>query len=176
MLTLNDSQTKYLSYEGPFEIEVISTLAQFLRKNINASDFVRRKLYRVFIELVQNVALYSADKALLAKNKTNGKGQVYIIEEKEVFRCVTINKILKEHASVLTKNCTDINNSTHDELRAKKKKLRALIKVQDTGAHIGLIMIKTYSGCPLEFKIIEDKEKDELYFYISATIKNELHS
>ena len=171
MLTFENSEPKYLRYEGPFEIEIISTLAQFLWQNINASDFTRRRLYRVFIELVQNVALYSLDRVLLHNNKTYGKGLVYIVEKDEEFTCTTINKIMKEHAPILTQNCTDINNSTVEQLRKKKKKLRELIKVQDTGAHIGLIMINMYSANPLNFKILNDAENDELYFYISASIR-----
>jgi hypothetical protein len=47
--------------------------------------------------------------------------------------------------------------------------LRKLASFQDTGAHIGLIMICMYSGHPLDFEIIET-ENGEKYFKIAATI------
>jgi hypothetical protein len=170
MLPYNDSEHLYLMYDGPFNIETISTLAKSLQDNTIATEHVRKKLYRVFIELVQNVALYSGNKILLARGTTVGKGKVFVHYINDGFTCTTINKIIKEHGDILVENCNNINAASSEYLRNKKKRLREVATFQDTGAHIGLIMIALYSGNPLQFEVINDKSTGDTYFKISASI------
>ncbi len=159
----------YLNYDGPFNIQIISGLAKFLSELTIATHSERRKLYRVFIELTQNVALYSSERTPLFNASAVGKGKVYIINKKEKFKCITINKIQKEHVSTLLKNCHEINNTPTEILRVKKRELYRLSGFQETGAHIGLIMIYLYSENKLDIEIIEEEE-NEIYFKIEATI------
>jgi hypothetical protein len=164
----------YLCFEGPFNIQIISSFAKFLSELTIASHSERKKLYRVFIELTQNVALYSIDRTPLSNNTTIGKGKVYILDEAEEFKCITMNKILKEHAPVLLNNCNEINATPVNILKIKKRELYRLSSFQDTGAHIGLIMIYLFSEHALDFEVIEVSD-NEIYFKIIATIKkNEL--
>src|ERR1035437_6081684 len=112
-----------ITYEGPFGIQLISVLAKFSQDNIDATDQVRGKFYKIFIELVQNVALYSFDKVVLSNGTSVGQGKVFITEETEEIKCATINEIQKEHGPILDANCADINQSNIYALRTKKKKL-----------------------------------------------------
>jgi hypothetical protein len=175
MLHYKDSESVYLSYEGPFNITMIADLAKSLVNNIIASEWVQKKLYRVFIELAQNVAFYSFNRVLLSNGSIIGKGKVYITYKETGLQCSTINKIMKEHAPILIKNCMEINQSTLNELHNKKKKLREITNFNDTGAHIGLIMICLYSENPIEFEVINDNHSGDTYFKISATITNNKH-
>ena len=159
-----------ITYEGPLSIQIISALAKFLQENINASEKVRDKLYRVFIELAQNVALYSFNRVALSNGTISGKGKVYIAENKNQLYCTTINEIQKEHGTILEANCTAINSSTKHDLRIKKNNLYKRSEFEATGAHIGLIMICIYAENPLSFEIINDKNTNKMYFKISATI------
>jgi hypothetical protein len=164
-------QGNILTYEGPFGIQIISALAKFLRENCDASELTRVKLYKVFIELAQNVALYSLDKVKFFNNSDIGKGKVNVIEAGNNLYCTTINEIQKEHGYILNANCAEINKATKNELQIKKKKLHRLAEFEDTGAHVGLIMISFYSENPLSYEIINDKDTDKMYFKISAIIK-----
>lgn len=165
----------YMTYDGPFIIQVISTFAKFLLENTVVTQHVSKKLYRVFIELAQNVALYSFERVELINGTFIGKGNVYITENTNSFQCTTINRIQEEHAPILIRNCTEINATPMKILRNKRRELFRLANFQDTGAHIGLIMIFIYSKNPIEFEIIR-KAKDEIYFRIVATIsKKEIH-
>jgi len=119
--------------------------------------------------LAQNVSLYSLERIDLINGSSIGKGQVTILENKNEFKCITINRIQKEHVPVLIGNCTEINATPIEVLRVKKRDLFRVAKFQDTGAHIGLIMIYIFSANPIEFEIIENKN-GELYFKIAATI------
>ncbi len=158
-----------MSYDGPFIIQIISTFAKFLLENTASTALVSKKLYRVFIELAQNVALYSLERTELVSGSSIGKGQVFILGDNHTFKCLTINRILKEHAPILIQNCSEINATSMELLRNKKRDLYKVANFHDTGAHIGLIMIYIYSGNPLEFEIIE-KENGDLFFKIAAII------
>ena len=159
-----------MTYEGPFGIQIISGLAKFSQDNIDASEQVREKFYKIFIELTQNVALYSFDRVALSNGASIGQGKVYVTEEQQEIHCATINEIQKEHGPILDANCTDINQSNLYALRTKKKKLHRQAEFKDTGAHIGLIMISIYSGNTLQYEIINDEMTHKMYFKILATI------
>lgn len=163
-----DMPRLYMNYDGPFIIQIISTFAKFVLENTVVTERVSKKLYRVFIELAQNVALYSYERIELINNTFIGKGSVYIMENKDNFECITINKILPEHATILLKNCAKINATPMSALKAKRRELYKLANVQDTGAHIGLIMIYVYSTNPIQYETIE--KQGELYFKITATL------
>lgn len=163
-----NNERLYMSYDGPFIIQIISTFAKYLLENTAATKHVSKKLYRVFIELAQNVALYSLERAELISGSHIGKGKVLISENNNEFKCITINKIQNEHAPILIRNCSEINATPIEILRIKKRDLFRAAKFQDTGAHIGLIMIYIFSSNPIEFEVFE--EADEMYFKIVATI------
>lgn len=160
--------TLYMKYEGPFIIQIIFTFAKYLLEHTVATASVSKKLFRVFIELAQNVSFYSLDREAFVNGTFIGKGKVFIMEYETVFKCITINKIHKEHGPVLMKHCMEINASSMEILRAKKKELYKLAKFQDTSAHIGLIMLYIYSTNPVEFELFDEGE--HTYFQIAALI------
>ena len=75
-----DLKRLYMNYDGPFIIQIISTFSKFLLENTVATEHVSKKLYRVFIELAQNVALYSSERVGLINGAFIGKGKVYLSE------------------------------------------------------------------------------------------------
>ncbi len=170
MKYIKELDKAYLSYEGPFNILIISGIARFLSDLTIGTPAERKKIYRVFIELTQNVAMYSFDRVSLLNDTAIGQGVLYLLNLEDEFQCITINRIQPEHASVLLRNCEEINATPIDELRIKKKELYRMSTFQDTGAHIGLIMIFLYSEHLLNFEIIEE-ENNISYFKIIATIK-----
>lgn len=157
-----------LSYQGPFNMRIISSVGKYLTENISALPNVRMNLYRVFIEQCQNVALYSDDRIEQNNNISIGSGTLRIYMNDTHVICNTSNKIIHEHADILSKNCSNINNSTDENLLKLKEKLRRESPIKDTGAHIGLISIKIFSGNSIDFQIIE--ENNEKFFSISSKI------
>jgi hypothetical protein len=159
----------YFYYNGPFNIQIISGIARFLSELTVALHSERKKIYRVFIELTQNVALYSYDRTPLINDTAIGKGKVYVLNLENEFKCVTINRIQPDHADVLLNYCKNINETPVNELRNKKKELYRMSNSQDSGAHIGLIMIFLYSENLLNIELIEDDDNIK-YIKIVATI------
>jgi hypothetical protein len=163
-----DNNGLYLSFFGPFCLPVISSMVQHLNANLIADIQSKSKLYKIMIELAQNVALYSVDRAEMPGNGQVGVGTLKIKNDGDYITCTTINKIDVGHASILLENCSLINNSDELQLRKKKADLRKMSTIQDTGAHIGLIVISLTSGLPLEYDVYQ---KDTNHFFsITASI------
>jgi hypothetical protein len=158
------------TYEGPFNMRIISTLGKYLTDFLDTSYEARMSIYRVFIEICQNVSLYSFDRVWQNKKSSVGYGKLIIKDEDDKITVYTINKILDHHADILLENCNNINNYSLDELSELKEKLRREASVEDLGAHIGLISIRLYSKNVIKFEIIDKPDEHAKYFAITATV------
>ncbi|MCX7985818.1 MAG: SiaB family protein kinase [Bacteroidales bacterium] len=156
------------SYEGPFNMRIISSLGKYLAEYLDASFETRMSLYRVFIEISQNVALYSEDRVKQELDNTVGVGKVHIETDGKSYFCTTKNRIRPEHGDILINYCQRINEATTNDLIKLKEKLRRESSIKDNGAHIGLISIRLFSKNLLDVSIT--KENDNTYFTISSII------
>lgn len=163
-----DSINLLLTYRGPFSMRIISSIGKYINENIPAPDFAKMRLYRVLIELSQNVALYSAKRTHSIECETLGYGLVNIYNFEDKFICNTQNLIIPSHKDILLKNCTEINSTSENDLKSKKEKLRKESSIRDTGAHIGLITIKLISRNSIDFDFSQNS--DDITFSITSTI------
>jgi hypothetical protein len=168
MTTEANNSDVLVSYYGPFSMRVISNIGKYLLESENAIELAKMRLYRVLIELSQNVALYSYNRLHIPNQSTLGVGSVKITSNKDYYKCQTLNKILPEHQEILMKNCTEINNSNEFELKKRKVILRNESSLRDNSAHIGLITMSLYSGNPLEFDVLNESQSH--FFSINVTI------
>ncbi len=161
---------KILSYYGPLDINLISFLGNYIKGLVDTEKRVVMRIYKVFIELVQNVSYYSAElKYTSCEKRGKGIGWVNINEEQDFFSVTTGNKIFREHSTILIKNCNEINLLSEGELRELKRKTRSRADVRDVGAHIGLIHTGLISCNPLDIEIL-DLDKEYSYFQITVKI------
>jgi hypothetical protein len=159
------------TYEGPFNMRIISCLGKYLTDFIDTSYEARMSMYRVFIEICQNVSLYSIDRVWQNKKSTVGYGKLLITESDTHLTCYTINKILDDHATILKQNCENLNKLSNNDLIELKEKLRRESSIEDFGAHIGLISIRQFSKNTLKYEFVDKPEINSKYFAITATIK-----
>jgi hypothetical protein len=169
-----DNKNDYMSYHGPFSMPIISALGKYLTDNLQAPEIVKMRLYKVFIELTQNVALYSSNRIWSDDYESIGIGSLEVFNHENCIQCTTFNQVLPEHGIILEKNCNQINQLNESGLKREKEKLRKEASMHDTGAHIGLISMKLISRNPLDFKIISKPEAGEIYFHISTQIQKEV--
>ncbi len=163
-------KSNLLSYHGPMTIDWISFMVNYIRDMVVAEQPVIKKLYKVFVELVQNVSFYSVD---VRKNQVNpdcrrGTGWVIIDEDQKYFYVSTGNLIMATHGPILKKNCDEINSLDEEQLRELKRQTRVQSDVKDVGAHIGLIHTGIISGNPLEISI---SPVDNIYSFFRIGVK-----
>lgn len=162
-------QNCLLTYQGPITVNLVSFLGNYIKSFINYDNKVLVRLFKIYIELTQNVSYYSAE-TMEVKNGVNcGVGWFTLQEFDETFRITTGNRIRKADAEKLTSYCSEINDLDEENLRDLKRKTRAQAMVRDVGAHIGLIQTSLTSGSKLDFSI-DALSKIHSFFTISTNI------
>jgi hypothetical protein len=159
-----------LAYKGPFCIDVLSNLGNYIKTNLGHPAHIGNKLYKIFFELTQNVAKYSVEIVPVVNCRHSGVGSFTLHENGKLLLLSTANLINNEDGPVLNKYCSDINSMDLEGLREFRKKTRKKsLGEKDLGAHIGIIQIGLLSLNKLDFEIKTVSEKYSL-FTICASI------
>jgi Family of unknown function (DUF6272) len=169
MLAIGEFENNIICFHGTINIDLISFTSNYMKQQINTNNIVIGKIYKVFIELTQNVSYYSADQNDSSRTFGSGKGWFKVDEEIDSYIITTGNKILKEHGSVLIKNSHEINSLNEDDLRELKRKTRSQAGIKDIGAHIGLIQTGLITSNQIRVNI-EPIDNNYSLFTISAKV------
>jgi hypothetical protein len=172
MIREDYQQNCLLTYQGPITVNLVSFLGNYIKSFINYDTKVLVRLFKIYIELTQNVSYYSADTKMVKNGVNCGVGWFSLQEFDDTFRISTGNKILKTDGEKLRIYCQEINSLDDKELRELKRKTRAQAMVRDVGAHIGLIQTSLTSENKLEFSI-EPIDKKHSFFTISTRINKQ---
>jgi hypothetical protein len=162
-------QNCLLTYQGPITVNLVSFLGNYIKSFIDYDTKVLVRLFKIYIELTQNVSYYSAETKEVKNGVNCGVGWFTLQEFKDSFRITTGNRILKSDGPKLTQYCNEINGLNEEELRELKRKTRAQAMVRDVGAHIGLIQTSLTSGNKLDFNI-ESINRSLSFFTISTKV------
>ncbi len=158
-----DFSDSIIGYHGPINIDLVSFFSNYLKQHIKANATVVGGIYKVLIELIQNVSYYSIEQFNNNRGFGSGIGWFRLDEEEKVYKITTGNKILRVHGPVLQRNSNEINSLNEENLRELKRKTRSEANMRDIGAHIGLIQTGIITGNTLD---IEIKPIDKTYSYL----------
>jgi hypothetical protein len=158
-----------MEYHGPFFIEIISILGMQIKRYTKPYKSAKSKLFKLFLELSQNVANYSEDRFNLYGNQTIGIGKLSLRENQSTLTFSTENLVSKTDALILHERCKLLNQSAPEDLRELKREMRRLDPGIKYGARIGLIQAVLISNNPLSFSIKNIDNKHSL-FTIAITI------
>ena len=169
MFDAGNFQKNLICYHGTINIELISFISNYMKQLFDSNSQIVSKIYKVFIELAQNVSYYSAEQFDNSRPFGSGKGWFKVDEEDDFYIISTGNKILKEHGHILLKNSAEINSLSEDDLRELKRKTRSQSAIKDIGAHIGLIHTGLITSNKIEVTI-ENIDNTFSFFTISAKV------
>jgi hypothetical protein len=168
MFIKRDFQEKsILLYQGALTVNLVSILGNQVRLLLAHDLKGVQKIFRVFVELAQNVSYYSAESYETGSEVYCGAGWISVQDLSNEYHITTGNRIKPEDAPTLIRHCNEINALDEDELRKLKRDLRSQAMVRDTGAHIGLIQSCIVSGNPLDFLITEE----DGYHYFTLRVR-----
>ncbi len=157
-----------ISYLGAIDRNLLALLARSLeQRSPDIPPTASKKLFKVFIELAQNIALYSTEKGIGADSLPSGEGIIILKEFSDHFRIYTGNMAEKDNVLALTEKIEKINSLTHEELRTYKREMRKLKETDPGRGNIGLIQIALVAGNPIEYKIMPIDS--DTYFTIIST-------
>jgi|APIni6443716594_1056825.scaffolds.fasta_scaffold333387_1 hypothetical protein len=155
-----------MSYTGPFDGQVLSMFGRNIEHSVSEDKNLNRTMFKVFIELAQNVSYYSKEFEMTKKGEKAGVGTFIIQDLNDFYYFLLGNPISEKHKQILTDKCSKINSYDREGLRAYKRELRKLPPGERGTGNIGLVQAALLSNNPLDFSIIDIDE--ETSFYIVA--------
>lgn len=166
---LIETERGLLAYEGPFFIDLLTIFGNYLKIMTENHSLIQKKLFKIYVELSQNVAYYAEEYITLnSESKRIGIGEIRITEDAGQYQLMTKNLVKTKDANVLSQRCDIINNSALEDLKYLKRELRKSSESNKLGARIGLVQARLISNNHLDFNIIE---KNRHYSYFKLTVK-----
>ena len=155
-----------LSYKGPFESSVLSVIGNYIVDIIGKKSEASQKLFKIFIELAENISQYSEEKNML--DSRTGIGILIIREHDKHYSFHTGNKVLKKEVIPILEKAEIINSLDREGLREFKRKQRNLPRGERGNANVGLIQIALTSNNPLGIK---STDIDDDYAFLAIKVK-----
>jgi len=165
----NLDQNVPISYKGPIDEKILQAIGAHIESILSGHPKAGKKIFKIFIELAQNISYYSAEKSIYKESKEIGSGMILIGETEESYTFVTGNLVKNEDIFSIIDKSEIINSLDREELREYKREQRKLPHGPKGGAHIGLIQVALTSDNPLDIEVtpIDD---DHSFFSIAVKI------
>jgi len=166
---LNVDEKILYEYTGTFEQNYIKETALHINSLLKEYPQTQKKIFYVFVELAQNVGLYS-EETQEKDGKKVGVGSIIVYENENNTGFIIGNLINTSALRVLERKCKIINSLDRDSLRELKRFQRNLIPGTHSNAHVGLIMVALTTRKKI---IISSYEVDEKNSFISLKVETE---
>ena len=113
-----DKQNVVLSFKGDLTSDLLTSILHVIEKKLDRYDEstpVKRKLFNVLVECLQNLYLHSN----IDEQEENKKPSVIVMVAKNDngYNILTGNVVPKENVRLLSERLTDINKLTKEELK-----------------------------------------------------------
>ncbi len=160
-----------VSYVGPFDNAILTILAENIQTSLWEDIYKGQKFFKIFIELAQNISLYSKEISHSHLPDQAGEGALIINEYEDHFDFAAGNLVDITDVKKLIDKCNAINSADREELRQMKRELRNKEHERiKGGGNIGLVHVALTSGYPLKYKLIDFENNNEAFYIISARI------
>ncbi|HON19039.1 MAG TPA: SiaB family protein kinase [Salinivirgaceae bacterium] len=174
VLSLHDEMVSNgfsLVYEGVFSHDIMKMFTSMAENNMdkqNEDKSVRRKVFHVMVECLQNMTKHSDD---YDENDRIGNG-MFIVGKKEGFwNIITANKIHKDKIENLRKAIEKINSLSPEELKdLYKKQIKEGTLSEKGGAGLGLIDIARKTGRKLDYQFLPLDDNENYFFLLKVKI------
>ncbi len=174
VLSLHDEMVSNgfsLVYEGVFSHDIMKMFTSMAENNMdkqNEDKSVRRKVFHVMVECLQNMTKHSDD---YDANDRIGNG-MFIVGKKEGFwNIITANKIHKNKIDGLRRSIETINSLNQEELKnLYKKQIKEGTLSDKGGAGLGLIDIARKTGRKLDYQFLPLDDIENFFFLLKVKI------
>ena len=151
-----------LSYKGPMDEFIIHSFGRYIKNLSSGASGSMKKLYKIYMELVQNVAFYSYENKT-TDGKTIGIGTFVLLKNDNEYFLNIGNMVQNDEITPIIEKCDAINDMDHDELREFKRKEIAKPYSSHGGGNIGLIQVALSSKKSLNYKLTAITEKTSFF-------------
>ena len=162
-----------LDFQGAISQDMVAGMAELL-KNKFSQEFGRtnivKKLFSIFIEMAQNIAIYSAERVYLDDRHGDvGAGIIVVTEENNNYTITSGNLVKENSISKIIEHCQRINRMEKGELRQfYKAQIKSSRKRGKKGAGVGLIDIARKSGNAIRYGVTQ---VDDINSFLVLSVK-----
>ena len=169
-------QKLILVYEGDFTQETTKSILTMAERNLDSSgedSSIKRKVFNVMVEALQNIVKHSSEKGLKAGSLIS-KSAIFMISRDDNRYCVlTGNPIEKAHVGKLTEGLNNINSKDKEGLKELYKDIIKNTQISEKGgAGLGFVDMARKSGEKLEF-IFANMDENYDFFCLKVNIPRE---
>jgi len=164
------------AFTGYVSERILYSLGEALKQKMALDDTdnnVIKRVFSVFVEQVQNIIRYSADRVGGSPGEPGtelSSGMVLVGMEGERFFVVCGNVINRDDVPRLQSHLEHLAGMDHEALKAYyKQQLRAPSEEDSKGANLGLIEIARRASEPVEFDFTEVGD-EQSFFCLKAYI------
>jgi hypothetical protein len=170
------AQKLILVYEGDFTQETTKSILTMAERNLDSSgedSGIKRKVFNVMVEALQNIVKHSSEQGLKAGSLVS-KSAIFMISRDDSRYCIlTGNPIEKGSVSKLTEGLNNINNKDKDGLKEMYKDIIKNTQISEKGgAGLGFVDMARKSGEKLEFMFANMDENYD-FFCLKVNISRE---
>lgn len=164
-------QNILVSYKGPIDERIMSVIGENIEIVTQSStEKAKNKIYKIFMELAQNVWLYSAERSRITADKKIGTGTLVIGEFGNYYTFVTGNLVKNTDIIPVIEKCEVINSLDRDALREyRREQRRKASEGKPNSGNIGLIQVALTAESPLDIELTPVND-DESFFSIAVKI------
>ena len=161
-----------LAYDGDVTHQVMKAFTQLVEGKLegeNENITIRRHLYHVLVECLQNINRHAEVFCSDTSNYNPGRGALLVSKSENHYRVITANLISEPNAEIMKIFLEEINLLSVEELNEKyKQQLKEGKLSSKGGAGLGYIDIRRKTENKLEFHFI--KNDDNTSFFLLNVI------
>lgn len=162
-------------FSGPVSQDVIEGIGGTLKQKMEIEDTdlnTSQKVFSVFVEQMQNIVNYSADR-VIHEDRQEGEirlGVLIVGKEEGSFYVLCGNKINRELAGSIRGQLETIAGMDKDELKKLyRERRKSAPQTEEKGTGLGFIDIARKASQPIEFDFMP-VDDDFVFFTIKAVI------
>ncbi len=162
------------SFSGPVSQSLLEGIGQTLRQKMTleeTSTSVTHKVFSIFVEVMQNVINYSAEKGPGGEDEQDLKFGILIIGKRdEHFYIQCGNYITQDQKDPLTDKLAKIQAMDKDELKKYYKEQRRKEADEGSkGAGLGFIEMARKASQPIDFDLVP-ASSGKFFFVVTAVV------
>ncbi len=163
-----------LDFQGALSHDMLVVMAETIKKKFireHGKTRLVNKIFSIFIEMVQNISAYSAERVRLdERNPDVGTGIIVVSEIDKVYSITSGNLIAKDRVGSVIEHCKTINRMNPGELKSfYKERIKSPRPKGHKGAGLGLISIARKAGGDIFFKTAPvDEQRDFLVLSVKV--------
>lgn len=157
-----------IAYKGEITSELISDYLELVESKLdgkNVNPKIRRKVYNVLVECLQNLYHHLDIIAINGDSNIKGKYAAFAVEETESgFKISTGNFVKKSKIGILEEKLERVNTLSKDDLKALYKKVLNNHEFSEKGGGgLGMIDIAKRTGSKLDYRFYDFNNEYSFY-------------